>query len=361
MPLANGALGAVMSDVDNTDRLAWQTGWFATLQEVTSDADSSSLQIVLRHAFTASEADISLLGHFVTDEHIEIDAVVGSLAELKPGLQLTCPTDPRVGSMIVAPFIADGHLASVLIVGRRLGATPFTPADSDQFCAFANFASLVLGILKAQADSEIARLSEDHERIAADLHDHVVQGLFAAGVGIESLSASMTSATERDRLVGYIATINSTIRRIRTTILGLSGSAEPVDDLAVRDDMGVRLRTVVDDLVPALGLRPTVEIVSDLALSASDPLSEEIVAVLREALSNVARHAHADHVIVRVVVVGARVTVEVTDDGCGLGTVTRSSGIANMRRRAENLGGSLDLTSPESGGTHLQWTAYAGD
>jgi signal transduction histidine kinase len=197
-------------------------------------------------------------------------------------------------------------------------------------------------------------LLAEHDRIAADLHDHVIQELFATGMGLQGMLSGIERPDLQARLVASVDALDNTIRQIRATIFQLQhdqvGTAplkhrllEVVEEerAALRAPVDVRFSGPLDDQLPA-------------------HLVEDVVAVIREALSNTARHAHASNVRMSVAMTGGTLEVQVEDDGIGLDNPARSSGLANLRRRAERHRGTFDVTSPAEGGTSLRWTVPHG-
>jgi len=178
----------------------------------------------------------------------------------------------------------------------------------------------------------------------------VIQELFATGMGLQSLVTEVRPE-HRQRLLGHVDSIDATIRRIRTTIFQVKHRGT--------EDSGLRhqLMTVLGDEQPALGMTAQLEFSGQLDLGVPPALTEDAVAVVREALSNVARHADANSAKVTVDLADEVLTIDVTDDGVGITNTGRSSGLANMRRRAEDHGGTLELSVPPGGGTHLRWIA----
>lgn len=202
---------------------------------------------------------------------------------------------------------------------------------------------------EALAES-IARTSLLHERqrIAADMHDTVVQSLFAAGLHLSALARDLDPARARraDLVVDEIDEAISTLRR---SIEGLTRQIAP-------EQLLVDLQKIVEKSTGGLGFAPTLTVEGPPALIPA-PVRPEILAVLQESLSNVVRHAAATAVSVRITTLGSGVRLIVTDDGCGIGTVRRSSGLDNMRIRAERLGGSFSTTSNDPHGTIVDWRA----
>jgi signal transduction histidine kinase len=156
---------------------------------------------------------------------------------------------------------------------------------------------------------------------------------------------------QQQRLLDYVDALDETVRRIRTTIFQLK------DQHRESSGLRSRLMDVLDDERPALGFGAHIDFSGSLDLGVPDALADDVVAVLREAVSNVARHASASTVRVRVSLAGSELEVTVVDDGVGIRDPSRSSGLGNLRRRAEAHGGTFRVWSPPVGGTHLRWTA----
>ena len=190
---------------------------------------------------------------------------------------------------------------------------------------------------------------EERERIAADLHDHVIQRLFAAGLSLQSVAAAVGGGRAGERLAATIDDLDETISQIRTTIFRL----QHVTQRANRSVRGGIL-DVVADLVPALGFQPSLRFEGALEQAAGDDIVEDLLAVLREALTNVVRHASARSVTVKIGADAERLVLRVQDDGIGIAS-DRASGLANMRRRAERHGGTLTVSRREPSGTLLCW------
>jgi signal transduction histidine kinase len=202
----------------------------------------------------------------------------------------------------------------------------------------------------ARADQQRVILLEDRDRIARDLHDHVIQRLFAAGLSLQSLQTRESDPATATKLEQVVTDLDDTIRQIRTSIFDLRGSLTPVS-ASVR----AQLIQVVADQTPQLGFEPTVRFTGPVDSLVDPALADELAAVLREALSNVARHAQATQVIVTLTVSVDQLCLEVGDDGIGIGAPTRRSGLDNLEQRAVCRGGSLTVTSKSDKGTLLRW------
>ncbi|MEJ7772347.1 MAG: GAF domain-containing protein [Geodermatophilaceae bacterium] len=263
-----------------------------------------------------------------------------------------------VGPVMVLPLGGSEKVRGALVIGRSRGRHRFADADLEMAMTFANHATLALELADARADQQRIVLLEDRDRIARDLHDHVTQRLFAIGLTVQSV-ANVLGADERAaRLTRVVSDIDETIRQTRTSIFQLRGPLGP-ETGTVR----TRLLHVAAEVSPLLGFDPEVCFTGPIDAVVPEPVVDDLVAVLREALTNVARHAHASRVDVEVSATTAALSLIVTDDGLGLGDSERRSGLANLRQRAELHGGSLTLTwggreraSSDPEGTRLVWT-----
>ncbi len=191
---------------------------------------------------------------------------------------------------------------------------------------------------------------EDRERIAEDLHDLVIQRLFAAGMTLQATTAMVESPAAAARIGGAVDELDQTIREIRTVIFGLQ--TDPTAQLGLRSDV---LRVISDER-HVLGVEPRVQFDGPVDTT-PEPIAEQLVATLREALSNVARHAEAENVRVSITA-GAELVLEVSDDGTGIpDEPALGEGLRNMARRAERFGGTMAATPGGDGqGTTVRWT-----
>jgi signal transduction histidine kinase len=243
-----------------------------------------------------------------------------------------------------------------LAVGRLVGEPPLTPSDLDQLLAFVHRTGTARELAGAREKRHLARLVEDRTRIRDDLHDHIIQELFAAGMALQAVAARLPDQEHQRLVLGQVDALDATTTRIRLLINDIPPSQSNSPSLPLTK----RLIAIVDSLTPALRCLPTVGFAGPVEASVSAELAADLEAVLREALSNVARHAGASSVKVRVAVVGERLVLNVIDDGRGFGEPARASGLEHMRRRAARHGGELVLTTPAEGGTHLCWSVALG-
>jgi PAS domain S-box-containing protein len=277
----------------------------------------------------------------------------GQLMEIAPGTDLSeveaagqFPAGPTLG----APIIAGGTTKAALTLVRGPGANAFS--QSDQFFAevLAAQAALAFEFERSRSDREEMMLAGDRERIGRDLHDHVIQRIFAAGMGLQSALGLIERPLAQEKVSQAIDALDETVREIRNTIFSLSRSAD--DDHLLSS----QVIEVAKQAETALGFDSSVGFEGPVDVGVPEHIVPHVLAVVREALSNVARHAGATTARVRVVLTGDVLVVAVTDDGVGIKTPTRSSGLANLEERARLFGGSFSVAAAEDGGTHLEWT-----
>jgi signal transduction histidine kinase len=259
------------------------------------------------------------------------------------------PDGLDAGPVLVVPLVGSNATQGVLSVVRLRGRGAFSVEDLDMATGFANQASVALELARARADQQRAALLDERERIAADLHDHVIQRLFASGLALQALAAALGPGRATDRVLTTIADLDATISQIRTAIFALQQPPQ-----AVSRGVRARLLDVVAEVTPALCFEPAVRF-SGLLDTLPAALVDDLLAVVREALTNTARHAHATAAHVELTATADRLTLEVGDNGSGIGDTTRRSGLANLRHRAEHRDGTLTVDSGPTG-TRLAWT-----
>ncbi len=210
----------------------------------------------------------------------------------------------RVGPVMVLPF-GGSRTRGALVVGRLHDSHLFTEADLDMATTFANHATLALELADGRADQQRVALLEDRDRIARDLHDHVIQRLFAAGLSVQSIASSLGSDPRGLRLAQIVSDIDDTISQIRTSIFELRGPLGPETGTARS-----QLLAVVAEVSPLLGFDPQVRFGGPIDSVVPDELVLDLTAVLREALTNVARHARATRVELEITATAGEVYLE---------------------------------------------------
>ncbi|MEV4536650.1 GAF domain-containing protein [Asanoa sp. NPDC049518] len=255
-----------------------------------------------------------------------------------------------VGPVLAVPLHGSGRVHGVLWTARAPGGPAFTSDDVDMVGSFANQAALAIELAEARAEQQRSAMLHERERIAADLHDHVIQRLFAAGLSLQAAAAQIGSGPATDRVMRVIDDLDTTISQIRTTIFQLQRQPG-VAESSIR----ARLLDVASQVTPALGFEPGVRFSGVIESRVPDDLADDLEAVLREALTNVARHSHARSADVEFAVTSDTVSLEIRDNGRGIGDTTRISGLGNLRARAERRGGALLVVAAQPG-TRLRWS-----
>lgn len=256
---------------------------------------------------------------------------------------------PR-GPVMALPLTGDLSSRGAVVVGRTSVRADFDQADVDMAGGFAEQAALALELAEARADQQRLSALEDRDRIGRDLHDHVIQRLFASGLGAQSLVDKSHEPAVRDGLNQIIVELTATIRQIRGTIFALREPSSQVP--SVRRLVSL----LVAQLTPVLGFRPDVHLAGPLDTLVGEAVLGDVEAVLREAMTNISRHAGASAASVTLQVDSRLLVVTVSDNGRGAGAATRRSGLANLSARAEQHGGSLTIDTAPEGGLRLTWT-----
>jgi signal transduction histidine kinase len=260
------------------------------------------------------------------------------------------------GPLIIVPLVAGGSRHGVLWVGNLVGGRRFRDTHQAMLEAFADQAALGLELARQRRETEQLSLFRDRDRIARDLHDTVIQRLFATGMQLESSMRFMTGPEASERVQGAVSDLDKTIKEIRSTIYALQRS-----DRSPSSSLRAQIVELIEELTPALGFTPNLRLEGLVDTRVSTDVGENLLPVLREALSNTARHAKADRADVSVVVDDESVTLTVADDGIGLSADGRSSGLANLDARAQALGGTFTAHRAPEGGTELSWRVPLGD
>lgn len=256
-----------------------------------------------------------------------------------------------VGPAMLVPLRgADRHLGALLLC-RRQGAPRFTPIELELACGFAGQAVVAVEFAQARTDQERMMILSDRHRIARDLHDQVIQRLFATGLRLQQIAERMGPSPESERIDERVGELDETIDEIRSTIFGLRQElvAEP-------GRLARELNELVEDLTDVLGFPPRVSLAEPLD-AVPDDIAVDLVASAREALTNVAKHAAARRVALDVSFTDRDVVLEVADDGIGFTDPDRRSGLLNLSERALRHGGRCIVRRASDGGTELIWTA----
>jgi signal transduction histidine kinase len=328
-----------------------------------ADADVATLVVpvddsgLLRVAVATGDGEAALRGmEYPTQDTLVALAMdtgrgvrVGAL-ERQQGYTVHLSQVVDVGPVMAVPLMGDAGPHGAIMLGRRSGRRNFTTADLDLAEVFANQAALVRELVEARANQQRLAVLEDRDRIARDLHDHVIQRLYAAGLNAQSLAALTDDPAATARLDRLVSDLDDTIGQIRTSIFHLQ--AGEAGDPGLR----VAILAVVGQVAPGLGFAPAVRFAGPVDTLVHGSVIGEIEAVSREGLTNVAKHAQASQVAVEVSADRGLLSVRISDDGVGMRRPVRSSGLGNLRQRAEGRGGSLTIEARPGGGTVLTWT-----
>src|SRR5215468_8923412 len=352
------AAGVALENARLYDEATRQQRWLRASSELTlALPDESGRRLTFEYAEGDGAAEAR--GLVVPAEHSLSGVVlqtgepvtVENFAEDERTAEVTRLPMRHLGPAVLFPLGTPGNVRGVLTVARRQGGPPLPKSATSVVAAFAAQAAVALELADRRADAEHLSVLEDRDRIARDLHDLVIQRLYATGMSLEGAMPLTTRREVADRIRSAVDAMDDTIRDIRATIFSLQSRGR-AHEPRLRAD----IVALVDEMTRMLGFAPTLRLGSGLDSQATAELSEHLLAVLREALSNAARHSGATRVDVTVDTDSSgMLTVLVRDNGSGVPKGTRRSGLANMADRAEKLGGELRLSPAEGGGTELEW------
>ena len=390
------AAGIAIDNARQYERSRQQRRWLATTGAVTQlflegGDESSAMHFLAQRTWELSQAQLTMVALYGDDGDLVVRAVHGVepqdgagpprsplgtalrkrhwrelVATREPVLLLTRPSDPQddgltndvralgasdaYGPTALLPITVGDDEIGVLAVAWAAASESFVGDVIPPLAALAQQMGLALVAARGQQDRSRLALLEDRDRIARDMHDHVIQRLFATGLSLQSASRLADHPTVRTRLDEAVDNLDAAIKDIRQTIFELH-RAKPTREL----------REEIADLVrgstQGIGLVPDLRIEGDLE-SLTPELEADLVAVVREGLANVVRHAGASSVSVRLSIEDT-IQIEVADDGVGVSPAAVQSGLANLRERAESHGGSLSLRRRTPRGTVLLWEARA--
>lgn len=264
---------------------------------------------------------------------------------LDPGIDgLTMAAGPA----LLAPLRTTDKVAGVVVALRNTGAMSFSEEQLEMMAAFADQAALAWQLATAQRLAHELDVLADRDRIARDLHDHVIQRLFAVGLALQGTIPRARSPEVQQRLSEYVDDLQAVIQEIRSTIFDLHGPASGMTRL--RQRLSEAITQFSDSKVHI-----TTQFVGPLSV-VDATLADHAEAVVREAVSNAVRHANATSLTVTVVVED-ELSIEVADDGRGIPENITGSGLTNLLQRAQAVGGTFTVDSPPAGGTVVRWSA----
>lgn len=378
--------GVVIENARLHEEAARRESWLTATAEITavltrSRVPSDALKVIADRARALSAADVSWIvaGE---DDDVALEAVSGanvdpvraarldfsrSLAMTvahsgEPAIVEDFSTDPQVldmaaelgwpslGPVLMVPLRTRSGSSGVLALGwthaHRSAATELDPALPR---IFAEQTALALELVRSQRDEQRLALFEDRDRIARDLHDLVIQRLFALGLSLQVGLRGELGEEGQAKIDHVVDELDATIREIRGTIFALNTSERSGSDVQTE------VLRIIDRSANTLSFRPQFRLDGPLRTAVPPAVAGDMLAVLAELLSNAARHAHPTRVAVEIDV-GPRLRLQVTDDGIGIGHDSRRSGLANVTARADRWGGTCRITSGTPTGTVVTWT-----
>ncbi|MEU8801316.1 GAF domain-containing sensor histidine kinase [Spirillospora sp. NPDC048819] len=288
--------------------------------------------------------DHSVIGR-VFDEGVALRLADGAEAAREAGVP---GGEPVAGPVVAVPLGVGAAARGVISVSNPPGGAVFTEGAQRLLEAFAGQAAVALELGDRRRDTERLALLEDRDRIAKDLHDTVIQRLFATGMTLMAVGKITQKREVAVRVQRAVDDLDDTIRQIRSSIFALQAPAD-------EDSLRSRVHALVDAAAEQLGFAPSVRLDGLLDTAVDDETGDHLLAVVREALSNVARHAHATETVVVIDVGDEDLTLRVEDDGVGIPGGGRRSGLRNMSDRAGGLGGDCTTRDRPGGGTVIVW------
>lgn len=263
---------------------------------------------------------------------------------------------PDMMSFLGVPVrVRDAVYGNLYLTNQKSGS--FSDEDEQLVTALAATAGIAIEnarlfaeVAESRADKQRLDLLEERGRIARDLHDHVIQQLFGTGLELQSIAGLTTDTAVKERIVQSVAQLDASISQIRTVIFALTMN---------NDDPRPAVRHAIIDLAnevaPSLPSTPGVSFSGPVDLMVTGLLAKDVIAVCREALTNVIRHASATRTSVDLSIAESTVVLTVVDDGVGLSKTERRSGLANLEQRATTRGGEFTIVSSKKG-TTLRWS-----
>lgn len=270
-------------------------------------------------------------------------------------LMSALPDEPGAGSAglgpgAVLPLVGAAGTGGALVTARAKGAPVFEREQLPMLTSLADQAAVALEFADKQRSQRLLDLLAERDRIAQDLHDHVIQRLFATGMSLQGTLRRIGDDHARLRVEQAVEQLDNTVREIRTSIFDLHTSGAPGEASLRR-----RLLDIVEQLTTQTDVTPTMKLSGTVDTFVPPHVGEHAEAVLREALSNVLRHSGADAVRIVVEASERQLVVEVADNGVGMPGDVQRSGLDNLDKRARQCGGELALLDEPGGGTCVLW------
>jgi len=261
------------------------------------------------------------------------------------------PNHPPMTSFLGVPIKVRGEVYGNLYLTDKIGWSEFTSDDEALVAALALAAGIAIENARLHQQVQQVAVYEDRDRVARDLHDTVIQRLFAVTLSLQSMAGAAETVGIADRLKEAVSNLDATIRQVRSTIYEL-GSA------GIEQGFRTTFLALVRDLNTVVGFEVRTSLDGPLDAAISDEIAEHLLATVREALTNIGRHAQASEASLHLGIKGGMCILEVRDNGRGVTQTERGDGelgLVNLRRRAEKLQGTLVIDTLDTGGTLLTW------
>ncbi|WP_336855074.1 GAF domain-containing sensor histidine kinase [Sinomonas albida] len=371
------AAGVAIENARLFDDTARRQRWLESSMEVAGalldveDLDHA-VQGVSRRALELSNANLAaVIKPWGTDSELEWGAVVGDARAAIDDAGLAAAVDLAAGvaesgkplvaegsevfahelirQILFVPFGHGGQDRGALLLARSAGTQGFHAVDLEMAPVYCSYASLALQVARSHRLREELLVFTDRDRIARDLHDVVIQRLFAAGLSLQGLRRFLPLGGAQEKVGHITSELDDTISALRSTIYSLN-------EARTQDSLSVRLVRVVQEGTGSLPSAPRVELVGPIDTAVPPEVADQALAVLTEGVSNAVRHADADSVWVTAGVANGEFELVVEDDGKGIGPTTRRSGLKNVQERAAALGGAFEVGPGDDGGTRLRWS-----
>ncbi|BCW40449.1 histidine kinase [Arthrobacter sp. StoSoilB3] len=365
-----------------------RTSWLEACMDITGRMlddgrpEGASLDLIAERAMRESGAELALVllpsaeqaGEYTVEGHAGRDDGMADAAPVKGRVLSVASTgiqgrndgssstvqDPwrlfpvdragQPGTLLAMDLSAQGDHQGILVLGRSSGKGAFSTTDVEMASVYGSHIALALALDRIHRLREQQVVFSDRDRIARDLHDLVIQRLFAAGLSIQSLRRFGAAPSVEGRINAITDELDTSIRDLRNTIYSLRATG---DD---RELLSTRIMQTIQTGAKALTHAPHLTLTGAIDSLEDDVLVEHLLAVLTESLSNAVRHSGAETIAVSVAVEDDALTMELADDGCGFSETGSGNGLDNMVRRAAELNGSCIITSTPGKGTSLTWT-----
>ncbi|MCU1632663.1 MAG: putative signal transduction histidine kinase [Micrococcaceae bacterium] len=364
---------------ESTRRTRWLEGGLNAARELLEQSDDArnDLELIAHHALHASHSDLTVVlrdfghqrgliceagdgvnaGAFIGQSGADNAQLEGLTAQSSPLLltledidRLLPGAPPATISTALCTRLADAGERQFLLFGRSERSTPFSDVDHEMVRSFTSHVSLALELLRVHRQREQEAVFGDRDRIARDLHDLVIQRLFAAGLSIQSLRKYVSAREPLERITTVTAELDATIRELRDTIYSLRSVPQ------ITPSFTSSIFALVASAFEGQDLQPVVHLSGPLDAVIDPEWADHVRAVLLESLSNALRHADAHCITMTLQALPDRLELKISDDGRGFEQTTSESGLANMRRRAELCGGTILISSPLGQGTDVLLT-----